>query len=121
MPHELTRKERYAAAIDAGYSSVEARRIRDYGISRYNASIAIRSETRQTRPHESKSARREKFSQWSSSQLGFPDDIRAQIEQWNRDEGLPFRHSRGYRRFYWLYVEGVDFSEIDDILRDNDT
>lgn len=134
------RKERYMILRGLGFSSEDARRLRDQSgeniqleirnerrrisrksISRRSETEAqklesIREEFRQTSPVargrrlESRRERYNNFSAWSSTQ-NFPPAAIARIRQFNSDAGLSRDDGYGYRRYYFVYVERLPANE----------
>lgn len=139
MPEDRNarRMSRYMYLRSLGFSSKDARRLRDQ--SGPHIESAIRNERRRIsrkkisnrtpqekerlrktqeyqgkistgdrrRRYESRTNRYQDFSHWSSKHVGFPGWALQRIRQYNRERGLNRYDPYGYRRFYYWYVERI--------------
>lgn len=129
------RQARYKYLRSLGFSSDDARRLRDKSgrniegeVKTERRRISRKSRTRRTQQEQerldaiqlsstptllearerrimSKADRWDNYSAWSK--IGFPPWALTRIEDYNRSRGLPRDDAFGYRRFYYWYVERI--------------
>lgn len=143
------RKSRYNYFRELGYSSKEASRLRDRDpaksipeerrkITKKPASkrtqqektILERTENKQIQVDLGSSASRfDQFRRWSGwrrsgskfvkGRSSFPKRYLDHIREINDEAGFDFNSSFGYRVFYHEYVEGMDYYEAEQFVREN--